>query len=476
MEPPEWPRQTACLKDVLRGTHEFIAQFADAWPKWWLTLVCLRPDEQDSWQVLSLEAAALFSKGDPETRLEFVGDHIFVASGPADFSDLTTIIQQENQPLQLFGIESELPPTAEEGHVQAAFLSGNVGSSRLFQNERRLMCASVTWRLNRQESYGKVNAWHEAVAVGYGAVEHLVAEQLGVNNYDTTRRVEIMAPLGLECSFMPEAKPRRVRLTYCRPFMGDQWRVLAPHDGKLRPRVSGLSADGRESAAETEGWFTQSVEVPTSCPRVWLGHRLLGRRLLRFEAPYDSRASTKPLETLDYLVAAVYKTGGSDTLPKAAERWRKQVSSNAAGEQELAIANALARLGFSVLFGGVWTHGDSADFIVVDHNRARAVLIDAYAVHKGTGVDAVRDKVAELQAHVVELSEHAAGWSITGIVVSTIDETQVPSIVPPEHVQVLTISDVEKLASFSRTSEAEGMLWPSRRSGNSIKAGHTVFA
>lgn len=457
MEPPRWSGQSVPLEEVLVSTRDFLSQFEAVWPKWWLTGVCLRPDDEDSWKLLALEAFALFGTDAPEIPLEFRSDHIVIASRATDFSEISAIISQ-HQPPMLCGISPCLPPPTQEGNVTSSFLSEQLGTSRLIPRERLCMCASVLWRPNQQQTYKRDEAWHEAVAAGYGAFEHLVADQLGVSSFDTSPKIEIVAPLGLDCTF---PNPELVRLKYRRPFFARDWQVLAPSDGRLRPSASPApAADGEVSNdVGNDGWYTQTFTVPTDCQRVWLRHPLLGRRLLRWDAPYQHQAQARPLESLDYLVGAVYRTGDTDSLQAAADRWMQQLKSVEDTKQELALANALARLGYSVLFGGKQTQCQDVDLVVLDHVRARALLIDAHTVHKGSGVNAVRKKVEELQTRVVELATYTTGWTIMGAVVSTISEEQVPSVPLPQHVHVLGVADIEKLGRLSRAAEAEALLW-----------------
>ena len=186
--------------------------------------------------------------------------------------------------------------------------------------------------------------------------------------------------------------------------------------GDMMPLVSEIESK--------TGWSIGKVLVPYTSGQVFFGSRSGIIRPLPYPLPAPTQED-QVLEALGY----VYSPSGPS---KGKERWRKQLLQSYEAELEVALLNAIARVGLPVLFagqilrqvdetkqtGGPTTEG--FDLIVLHYRRERAVLMSIKGAvpqkNRGGHLPQVTDS-RKLLKWVQLIQAQLPSWHITGLIV-----------------------------------------------------------
>lgn len=160
-----------------------------------------------------------------------------------------------------------------------------------------------------------------------------------------------------------------------------------------------------------DGWMSGTVIISATVSKVWLANPHLYRPLV-----YDQPLPT-PQDQAAQAIGYVY----APTKPgNGLANWRKQLVEGKNAEFEVALANALSRLGIPVLFSGQLRQEDKVsgpatpgfDLVALDHVQRRAVVISAKGITHNPG----DDDVENLLKGVATIAQLLQGWRVTGLI------------------------------------------------------------
>lgn len=204
-----------------------------------------------------------------------------------------------------------------------------------------------------------------------------------------------------------------------------------------------------------DGWSAGKVTVPYLCHRVWLTYEeMLARSLV-----YDLTVPTPEAQARD-VIGYIYNYGSPD---KGLEGWSHDLVESDGAKFELALLNALTRLGVPALFAGQLEGGGKTksqptpgfDLVALDHAHRRAAAISA----KGTSNSPGYKEVQSLIEGVAMLGRRLPGWHVDGIIACHAPTSRLGHFAGRTDVRVWGLEHVAFLLYADRHGQIAPMLW-----------------
>lgn len=164
-------------------------------------------------------------------------------------------------------------------------------------------------------------------------------------------------------------------------------------------------------ATSEDGWSYGTVVVPVMDSKLWLASPHLYKQLL-YEWPLPM-----PEDQAAHAVGYVYAPMKPD---EGIATWHKRLLEGKDAEFELALANALARLGIPTVFSGQLrqdgqTSGPATpgfDLVALDHAHRRALVISAKGISRNPG----DDDIEKLLKGIAIVGAFLHRWRVVGVI------------------------------------------------------------
>lgn len=190
------------------------------------------------------------------------------------------------------------------------------------------------------------------------------------------------------------------------------------------------------------GWSVGKVIVPYTCGKVWFTFSTLDRPLA-----YEIVLPTREDQLTDVLGSLYQANAPGQGLAK----WRKQLLESDGTNFEIALLNALTRLGMPVFFagqiqqeagtGGGGTSTAGYDLIVLEQATRRVVLISAKGSPRVPN-DEVFQKLLDAVASVQRL---LPGWSVQGVIACHTPNNKLVRLKAQDDFKVWGYEDLERI-------------------------------
>ncbi len=211
-----------------------------------------------------------------------------------------------------------------------------------------------------------------------------------------------------------------------------------------------------------DGWSLGRISVPLTTGKLWFASAPLDRSL-----PYEIALPAREVLAAQ-IVAYLYK---QHSLEKGQEKWRHDLLEGSGDAFEVALINALSRLGIPVLFAGQLTQegrgtGGTAtpgfDIVALNFSRRHAVLLSA----KGTSRSANEpprfpsDKdLADTVTAAEAIGQLLPDWTVWGIVVCQAPSNRLGQFAERKDIQVWGRAELENLLLTDTYQTLARQLW-----------------
>jgi hypothetical protein len=236
-------------------------------------------------------------------------------------------------------------------------------------------------------------------------------------------RVEVLLPLPLSWSL--DAEDIVFRAHGQLPLL-QQLDVRSSSDGRWSDDNQPATVDHTGRASLPRGWR-----------RLWVRHPFLDSAIV-----LDAEDHNLIAKGGTQVLSAVYRVPSEDLYTGIAH-WRDKLRDGDARQQELAIANGLARFGIPVLFGGTALSTPGFDLAVLDVYRSpRHVLLVEVSTEQGPGLQKKANKLSEI---VSSIETTLTSWTCRGVLVVSMSEERVAGLSLPSNVRAVTLQAMQEL-------------------------------
>ncbi len=207
-----------------------------------------------------------------------------------------------------------------------------------------------------------------------------------------------------------------------------------------------------------EGWSFARVTVPYDCGGISIGAPVLDTWL-----PHEIVAPSAE-EQARWAVARLYTNAWTERVQAGEMRWmRDLVTAQKGARFEVALANALTRLGIPVLFGGeIERDGQiggpatpGVDLVALDLQGRRASAISL----KATVGNLSDQEVQGLLEGVNALSSELPGWTVIGILACRAPTTRLGRFAARTDLRVWGHEDLEAVSKAETAESISHLLW-----------------
>ena len=207
-----------------------------------------------------------------------------------------------------------------------------------------------------------------------------------------------------------------------------------------------------------EGWSFAGVTVPYDCGGISIGAPVLDTWL-----PHEIVALSAE-EQARWAVARLYTNAWTERVQAGEMRWmRDLVTAQKGARFEVALANALTRLGIPVLFGGeIERDGQiggpatpGVDLVALDLQGRRASAISL----KATVGNLSDQEVQGLLEGVNALSSELPGWTVIGILACRAPTTRLGRFAARTDLRVWGHEDLEAVSKAENAEAIYHLLW-----------------
>lgn len=423
----------------LEALLSHVTPVKEMWPWFWVKLLAVRLDDQ--WIVAYLGCAGLFAENELTARgkarvLEIRRPDIVMVSFPMSatqviqwwdtwakgvnvrFEDWNLCLSETRGPFYTQGVV----PRTQSANRRLIDVAESVPYT-WFQGS---LDYEVTDRPNSQVEWTRLDrAVQDVEPGGLGA---LIERNFGDAIRWPHGRIEVTLPLPLSWALGPDDIAFRVHSRM--PFL-DQLDIRSSNDGRWSDDNPRAPMDDSGRALLPPGWR-----------QVWIRHPWFQRPIL-LAAVDQSLIGVGGSRVL----GAVYR-GASEELDKGVANWRDKLRHGNPSQQELAIANGLAKFGIPVLFGGTVLSTPAFDLAVLDdHHTPRRVLLIEVSTEQGGGL---QKKANVLSGLVSRMDMSLSGWTCRGVVVVGMSEERVAGLSLPSNVGAVTLQAVQEMLDDDR--------------------------
>lgn len=480
----EATRESKTFAERMNILTNYISPFKQMWPFYWLKAAAIRDSKSSLWQLRYFSLVGRWSENKPIPEVcDDTATNILAINRQIDVEkawELLTSLQANGTVELLPGVTVVATPEPDTTFPTASYWQ----ESLPFQKPRALaeVTEPVKWLyLHLSESSRKgvgiaspnevkhevENRLRSAVqddleVKGLNDFAHFTATRLGLGyggrepncsiddffyQFDLPLALHIqrgipdrsgnMFPLTIYCQ-------RPLKLECLQVCLGDIWLPGAD--------ILPLSIE----VSEEKGWSVGEVIVPYTCGKVWLKFDTLDKALA-YDLPLPTRE--------DQITAVLGSMYHARTTDQGTMKWRKHVLESNGTDFEIALLNALARLGIPVLFagqlqqeaqvGGGGTSTAGYDLVALDHATRRATLISA----KGSPQvpkDEVCQKLLDAVAGVQQLLPN---WSVQGVIACHTPNNKLVRLKNQTAFRVWGYEDLERVSQADKREAIAPLLW-----------------
>jgi hypothetical protein len=480
--------------ELMNHVTDYLHPFRAMWPVYWLKAVAIRDPQEGIWRLSYFALVGRWTEQPQTMRFTDRGQALAAISEQLqtdDAWDLLTTLQREGV-VSFDGITAHVPveSTAPQSYWQTAV------PPKMYAADLAPVIEAARWRY--LYLYGNI-LWQsdpvhsEQVRQGF-RLDLAQRDEFDFGTYTRTAvgqeyqfsefNFRFDFPLALDVVYGIPNMTNQIPLTVSchRPLTLDALHV--------RPGVIWAeSAQERPIQAllypqpEGVGWSDGTVMVPAECEKIWLSSEQLHNRLA-YPVP-----TVTPEEQLAAVIGRVYHKN----IPnEGKQRWRRHLLDSSGPAFEVALHNAIARFGITVLFAGEERFGEQPtgevaasrkqgsaaatgyDLIACDLAAKRAVLISA----KGSDPEG-RHHPPTPEAYKNLLDEVAAarsalqGWQVSAVIACQVPENKlVPHRQRPD-VRVWSREDLERLLQAKKHESILALVWGSTPTHTRFYAGRS---
>jgi hypothetical protein len=463
--------QQGTFMQLAGAVAAYIHPFEAMWPFYWLKMAAMR--DGDVWSLCHFTLVGRWSEIKPVRPVRDRGDALVVISAPfaaaearhmlatlardgalALFPDvkahvptipLSTSDYDWQEPVSV--LPSEAADIAEQAPWRYLSTAGTQALPSDFERQARLLRA-VTPDLDRRSA----RSFAELLASRFSGGQH----ETHLYTLDSFRYVFDL-PLALDVERGPlDRKTGALRLTLRSrpPIAADTIQMaLGAHWSSDAPALP-VEA---EVNVET-GWSLVGATVPYDCGGVSVWAPVLDKWL-----PY-AIAAPSVTEQARWALQRLYTNAWSERVQAGEMRWLRDLLDIQKGARfEVALVNALTRLGIPVLFGGeIEREGQlggpatpGVDLIALDLQFRHATLISLKAAaHSPT-----EREIGKLLEGVNGLSAELPGWNIIGVLACRATASQLERFATRTDLRVWGREDLEKINRAEGPEAIRNLLW-----------------
>jgi hypothetical protein len=463
--------QQGTFMQLAGAVATYIDPFEAMWPFYWLKVAAVR--DGDVWSLCHFTLVGRWTDSEPIRPVRDRGDALVVISAPFAATEarqmLATLAQDgaftlfpdviaraPTAPLSTGGYYWQEPVPFTPSEVadvaeQAPWRYLSIVDTQLlpsdFERQARLLRA-VTPDLELRN----MRSFDELLATRFSAGQR-EAHQYTLDSF----RYVFDLPLALDVERgLLDRKTGALRLTVRsrRPIAPDTIQMtLGKH----------WSSDAQALPVEVEvnaesGWSFSGVTVPYDCGGVSVWAPILDKWLL------CAIAVPPVTEQARWALQRLYTNAWSERVQAGEMRWLRDLLDIQKGARfEVALVNALTRLGIPVLFGGeIEREGQlggpatpGVDLIALDLQFRRATLISLKAsTHSPT-----EREIGKLLEGVHGLSAELPGWNIIGVLACRAPASQLERFATRTDLRVWGREDLEKINRAEGPEAIRNLLW-----------------
>jgi hypothetical protein len=464
--PPE-----ATFARLAGAVATYIGDFAPMWPYYWLKAAAVRDGE--TWSLCHFTLVGRWSAVEPIRPVRDRGDALVVVSAPLTGDEarqmLATVAQGGSltllpditahapamplTPGEFYWQEAAPVPPAEASDVaeQTPWRYLRVAASQLLPSDvarQARLAHAVAPDLERRN----VRSFETLLASRFS----IAAQEARHNTLDHFRYVfDLPRALDVERGAL-DRKTGALRLTVRsrRPIAPDALQVtLGAHwssDAPTLPVEVEVDADS--------GWSLATTSAPYDCGGVSVWAPELYKRL-----PYDI-AAPSTAEQARWALHRLYTNAWSERVQAGEMRWLRDLLDIQKGARfEVALVNALTRLGVPVLFGGeIEREGQlggpatpGVDLIALDLQFRRATVISLKASTHGPSEREIRQLLEGVDGLAAELP----AWTVVGVLACRAPATEVARFAARTDLRVWGRDELETVSRAEGPEAIRNLLW-----------------
>lgn len=449
----------------------YIDHFAPMWPFYWLKMAAVR--DGDTWRLCHFTLAGRWSDVEPIQPLRDRGDALVIVNAPfaaAEARQMLATLAQDGTLALLPDVTahaptvplstteyywqepvpftpSELADVAEQVPWRYLRIADTQALGGDFERQARLARAvTPDLELRNMRSF-------EALLISRFSA---AAQEMNHYTLDSFRYV-IDLPLALDVERgLLDRKTGGLQLTVRsrRPIAPDAIQVtLGAHwssDAQTQPVDVEVNADS--------GWSFVSATVPYDCGGVSVWAPPLEKWL-----PCDI-AAPSATEQARWALHRLYTNAWTERIQAGEMRWLRDLKDIQKGARfEVALVNALTRLGIPVLFGGeIEREGQlggpatpGVDLIALDLQFRRASVISLKAAARSPSAR----EIGQLLEGVHGLSEELPGWTVIGILACRASVSDLARFATRTDLRVWGREDLETINRADGPEAIQRLLW-----------------
>jgi hypothetical protein len=449
----------------------YIDHFEPMWPFYWLKMAAVR--DGDTWHLCHFSLAGRWSDVEPNRPVRDPGDALVVVNAPfaaAEVRQMLATLAQDSTLTLVPGVTARAPtiPLSPAGYYwqePVLFTPSEVAD----------IAEQVPWRYLRIADTQSLPSDFERQARLLRAVtpdleqrnmrsfEALLASRFSAGRHEMNQysldlfRYAFDLPLALAVEHgLLDRKTGGLQLTLRsrRPINPDSIQVtLGAHwssDAQGHPVDVEVNADS--------GWSFVTTTVPHDCGGISIWAPVLDKWL-----PYEIVAPSAA-EQARWALHRLYTNAWSERVQAGEVRWLTDLLRVQKGARfEVALVNALTRLGIPVLFGGeIEREGQlggpatpGVDLIALDLPFRRATVISLKAtVHSPS-----EKEVGQLLEGVNGLSAELPGWKVIGILACRAPGSQLGRFATRTDLRVWSREDLETISAAEEPEAIRHLLW-----------------
>jgi hypothetical protein len=466
----ELPRQES-FSQLVGAVAAYTDRFAPMWPFYWLKVAAVR--DGDVWRLCHFTLAGRWSGVEPIRPVRDRGDALAVVSAPfaaAEARQLLATLAQEGALAIFPGVIAHAPtiPLITSGYYwqePVPFTASELADVAEQATWRYLHIAgtqTLPSDAERQERLARAVA-PDLERRNLRSFEALLASRFSVATHETHLytldhfRYVFDLPLGLDIERGPlyrETGRLRLTLRSRRPItLGDMQMTLGAHwssDADTLPIEVDSDTDS--------GWSFASASAPYDCDGVSVWAPSLHKRL-----PYTISA-TSVTEQARAALYRLYTNAWTERVKAGEMRWLRDLMDIQKGARfEIALVNALTRLGIPVLFGGeIEREGQlggpatpGVDLIALDLQFRRATLISLKAAtHSPT-----EREIGKLLEGVHGLAAELPEWQVIGVLACRAPSCNLARFATRADVRVWGREDLSVISQAESPEAIGRLLW-----------------
>jgi hypothetical protein len=463
--------QQGTFQQLAGVVASYIAPFEQMWPFYWLKLAAVR--DGDAWRLCHFTLVGRWSDVEPIRPIRDRGDTLAVVNAPfaaAEVRQILATLANDGTLILLPGVTAHaptmplpatgyywqepvpfLPPEAADVAEQAPWRYLRIAYSESFSNDferQARLTRAVTPDLERRN----MRSFEELLLSRFSAAGH----EMHQYTLDSFRYVfDLPLALAVERGLL-DRKTGALQLTLRsrRPIAPDTLQVtLGAH----------WSSDAQAQAVDVEvhadaGWSFGATTVPYDCGGVSIWAPVLDKWL-----PYDIVAPSAA-EQARWALQRLYTNAWSERVQAGEMRWLRDLMNIQKGARfEVALTNALTRLGIPVLFGGeIEREGQlggpatpGVDLIALDLQLRRATVISLKAATHSPS----EREVGQLLEGVHGLAAELPGWNVIGILACRAPASQLGRFATRTDLRVWSREDLETISTAEEPEAIRHLLW-----------------